>query len=75
MEIIRFVDEEMDNIELIALIEGNITNGQMDRLQNYITEGYENEDLDGFDAIAEYALKKTFGNNGYEIPFNRTVVM
>ena len=75
MEIIRFVDEEMDNIELIALIEGNITNGQMDRLQNYITEGYENEDLDGFDAIAEYALKKTFGNNGYEIPFSRRVVM
>ena len=75
MEIIRFVDEEMDNIELIALIKGNITNGQMDRLQNHITEGYENEDLDGFDEIAEYALKKTFGNNGYEIPFNRTVVM
>ena len=75
MEIIRFVDEEMDNIELIALIEGDITNGQMDRLQIYITEGYENEDLDGFDAIVEYALKKTFGNNGYEIPFSRTVVM
>lgn len=47
----------------------------MDRLQNYITEGYENEDLDGFDAIAEYALKKTFGNNGYEIPFNRRVTI
>ena len=75
MEIIRFVDGEMDNIQLIATIKGDITNGQMNRLQNYITEGYENEDLDGFDEIVEYALKKTFGHDGYEIPFLRIVTI
>ena len=69
MEVIRFVDSEMDNIELIAIIKmSNITNEMMDKLEKYIEEGYHDEKVDGFYAIAKNALEKTFGNDKYEIP-------
>ena len=68
MVLIKFTDTEDSDVTVIAVVENQPTQEQLNTLDDCIANAYDNSNLDGFYNIIMYALNRTFGEENYKMP-------